>query len=232
MRDVLSEDEIREGWRLACCASAAGRVVIDVEQWSLRVLTDEAHVPIEPRPGRGAVIDLGTTTLVAQVVDLASGEVLRVETALNPQSRYGADVMTRLQYDLRQPGELGRLIREELGRMLGGEPLSEVLLAGNTAMHHLFCGLDVEPLTHAPFLSPTLGAHRFEECGIRMARSRRIPAVPGWIRGQRSAVRHRRHSPGRADAAACALRHRHQRRGDCGIGAGNCVCVHGGRPRV
>jgi uncharacterized 2Fe-2S/4Fe-4S cluster protein (DUF4445 family) len=163
MRQTLSEEEIRDGWRLACCASAPGRVVVEVEQWSLRVLTDEAHVPIEPRAGRGAAIDLGTTTLVVQVVDLASGEVVGVETALNPQARYGADVMSRLEYDLRQPGELGRIIREALGRMLGGEPLSEVLVAGNTAMHHLFCGLDVAPLTHAPFVSPTLGGQRFAD---------------------------------------------------------------------
>jgi uncharacterized 2Fe-2S/4Fe-4S cluster protein (DUF4445 family) len=163
MRDALSEREIREGWRLACCASAAGHVVVEVEQWSARVLTDEARLPLEPRAGLGAVIDLGTTTLVAQVVDLASGEVLRVATALNPQARYGADVMSRLQHDLRRPGELCRLIREFLGQMLGGESLREVLLAGNTAMHHLFCGLDVAPLTHAPFESPALGACRFEE---------------------------------------------------------------------
>ena len=117
MRDALGEEEIRDGWRLACCASAAGRVVVEVEQWSLRVLSDEVSVPIEPRAGRGAAIDLGTTTLVVQVVDLSSGEVLRVETALNPQARYGADVMTRLEYDLHRPGELGRLIREELGRI-------------------------------------------------------------------------------------------------------------------
>ncbi len=163
MREALSEKEIGDGWRLACCASAAERVVVDVEQWSLRVLTDEAHVPIEPRPGQGAVIDLGTTTLVVQVVDLASGEVQRVETALNPQARYGADVMSRLHYDLRWPGELARLTRQTLGEMLGSAPLREVLVVGNTAMHHLFCGLDVGPLTQAPFASPTLGAYRFEE---------------------------------------------------------------------
>jgi uncharacterized 2Fe-2S/4Fe-4S cluster protein (DUF4445 family) len=161
MRDVLSEEEIRDGWRLACCASAVDRVVVRAEQWTLSVLTDETNVPIEPRRGRGAVIDLGTTTLVVQVVDLGSGEVLGVETALNPQSRYGADVMSRLQFELRHPGELGRTIREVLGAMLGREPLKEVLLAGNTAMHHLFCGLDVQPLTRAPFLSPTLESRRF-----------------------------------------------------------------------
>jgi uncharacterized 2Fe-2S/4Fe-4S cluster protein (DUF4445 family) len=166
MREALSEKEIGDGWRLACCAAAAGRVVVEVGQWSLRVLTDEAPLPIEPRPGLGAAIDLGTTTLVVQVVDLTSGEVQRVETALNPQARYGADVMSRLQYELRRPGELGRLIREALGRMLGVEPLREVLVAGNTAMHHLFCGLDVEPLTRAPFASPTLGGYRFENSDL------------------------------------------------------------------
>src|ERR1039458_6105988 len=68
MRQALSDEEIRDGWRLACCAAGTGRVVVEVEQWSLAVLTDETHVPIESRAGRGAAIDLGTTTLVVQVV--------------------------------------------------------------------------------------------------------------------------------------------------------------------
>ena len=166
MRGALSAGELREGWRLACCATASASVAVEVEQWSLRALADNTSVPIEPRAGRGAAIDLGTTTLVVQVVDLASGEVLRVETEINPQARHGADVMSRLQYDLRRPGELGRSVRQALGRMLGGEPLREILVAGNTAMHHLFCGLDVGPLTHAPFQSPTLEARRFDAADL------------------------------------------------------------------
>jgi len=182
MRDILSEEELREGWRLACCAAVKGRVVVEVEQWTLHVLTDDASVPIEPRAGRGAVIDLGTTTLVVQVVDLRSGEVVRVETALNPQARHGADVMTRLQYELNRPGELRRMIREELGRMLGSEPLHEVLLAGNTAMHHLFCGLDIEPLTAAPFASPTLGAYRFESTQLGWpGPAEFLPCIGGFV---------------------------------------------------
>lgn len=163
MRDALTEAELREGWRLACCAEATQPVVVEVEQWSLPVLTDEAHVPIEPRAGRGAVIDLGTTTLVVQIVNLTSGEVESVETALNPQARFGSDCVSRLQYELTHHGELGGVIREALGRMLGEEPLREILIAGNTVMHHLFCALDVEPLTHAPFASPTLGGFRFAD---------------------------------------------------------------------
>lgn len=164
MRAALSEQELAEGWRLACCASAAGAVTVEVDQWSVHVLTDEAAVPLEPREGLGAVIDLGTTTLVAQLVDLESGEVLAVETALNAQARYGADVMSRIQYEMKQPGELRAVIRAQLGGMVdklaAGRRLEEILIAGNTAMHHLFCGLSVEPLASVPFLSPALGEVR------------------------------------------------------------------------
>jgi uncharacterized 2Fe-2S/4Fe-4S cluster protein (DUF4445 family) len=157
-------------------------VVVEVEQWSLHVLTDEGTVPLEPRSGRGAVIDLGTTTLVVQVVDLTSGEVLRVETALNPQARYGADVMSRLQYDLHHPGELGPIIRQTLGRMLGRDALREVLLAGNTAMHHLFCGLTAESLTHAPFASPTLGSYHFSDRELAWpGPAEFLPCIGGFV---------------------------------------------------
>ena len=161
MREVLTEEEIANGWRLACCASAAERVVVEVEQWSLAALSDQACLPIESRSGLGAVVDLGTTTLVVQIVDLSNGEVLRVESALNPQARYGADVMSRLGHERQRPGELAHVIRRTLAAMLGSEPLVEILVAGNTAMHHLFCELDVEPLTHAPFRSQALGGYRF-----------------------------------------------------------------------
>ncbi len=165
MRAQLSARELREGWRLACCAAASGPVTVEVDQWSVRVLTDEAEVPVEPRRGWGAAVDLGTTTVAVQLVSLETGEVEALETALNAQARFGADVMSRIQHDLRRPGELALVIRRQLADMLArlaaGRELVEVLLAGNTAMHHLFCGLDVAPLAAVPFLSPALGAQRF-----------------------------------------------------------------------
>ena len=181
MRQALSEAELAHGWRLACCAEARESVVVEVDQWSLPVLTDEQATPLEPRPGFGAVIDLGTTTLVAQLVDLSSGEVLAVETALNPQARHGADVMSRIHYDLRHPGELTAMIRQTLGQMLarlaGGRAIEEVLIAGNTAMHHLFCGLGITPLAAVPFLSPELEERRFTAREL------------GWPGGARSSLR-------------------------------------------
>jgi uncharacterized 2Fe-2S/4Fe-4S cluster protein (DUF4445 family) len=186
MRQALSEAELAQGWRLACCAETREGVVVEVEQWSLPVLTDERKTPLEPRQGFGAAIDLGTTTLVAQMVDLATGEVLAVETALNPQARHGADVMSRIQYDLRHPGELTAMIRRTLGQMLarlaGERVLEEVLIAGNTAMHHLFCGLSVEPLAAVPFLSAELGERRFSARDLGWTRARAAVEIRNSVR--------------------------------------------------
>lgn len=186
MRFQLSEQELREGWRLACSAMASAPVTVEVEQWSVRVLSDEAAVAVEPRPGWGAAVDLGTTTVVAQLVHLETGEVEGIETALNAQARFGADVMSRLQHELRQPGELGRVIRSQIGAMLdrlaAGRALEEVLVAGNTAMHHLFGGLDVAPLTAVPFLSPRTGPLRLEADSVPWrAPTLFLPCLGGFV---------------------------------------------------
>jgi uncharacterized 2Fe-2S/4Fe-4S cluster protein (DUF4445 family) len=186
MRQSLSDAELAQGWRLACCAEARESVVVEVDQWSLPVLTDERATPLEPRDGFGAAIDLGTTTLVAQLVDLSTGEVLAVETALNPQARHGADVMSRIQYDLHHPGELTAIIRRTLGQMLArlaaGRALEEVLIAGNTTMHHLFCGLSVKPLASVPFLSPALAKRRFTARELGWGTQVRfLPCLGGFV---------------------------------------------------
>jgi len=159
MRDTLSPAQLATGLRLACRATVHGPVELEVAQWSRQILTDEAAVPFEARPGAGAVVDVGTTTLVAQRVDLTSGDVTAVVTALNEQARYGADVMSRIERDRREPGRLGAMIRAQIRGMLADMgPLEEVLLVGNTCMHHLCCALDVTPLSLVPFRSPVLGA--------------------------------------------------------------------------
>jgi len=130
-------------------------------------------------------IDLGTTTIAAQLIDLATGDVLSVETMLNPQSRFGSDVMSRIRAAL-EGHDLTTPIRAALGqlvvRLASRHPsqTGEVLLVGNTVMHHLFCGLSVEPLSHVPFQSPHLAEQRFrppdlkwdlpDDCTIRFAR--------------------------------------------------------------
>lgn len=161
MREVLTEEELAGGWRLGCQAEANEPLVLEVEQWNAPVLTDHRPVPVEPRSGVGAVIDLGTTTIVVQTVDLQSGEILGVETALNAQAVHGADIMSRVEHALHSPGALTVLIRSQLEELLRsasrGVPLREILLVGNTVMHHLCGGIDVAPLAAVPFRSPALG---------------------------------------------------------------------------
>jgi uncharacterized 2Fe-2S/4Fe-4S cluster protein (DUF4445 family) len=165
MREALTDAEIAQGWRLGCFARANGPVTIEVEQWTAPVLTGQETLRAEPRDGYGIAIDLGTTTLAAQLVDLSSGEVLATETALNPQARHGADLMSRIGFERSEPGVLRGLIRGTLGemaaRLSAGRAVLETLICGNSAMHHFFCGLAVDALAEAPFRTPYLGAMTF-----------------------------------------------------------------------
>jgi uncharacterized 2Fe-2S/4Fe-4S cluster protein (DUF4445 family) len=136
-------------------------------------------------------IDLGTTTIVAQLLDLSTGRLLGLRTGLNPQTVQGADVMSRVRYATGS-NDLTTLIRDFLGTMVhevadGREDeIIEVVLVGNTVMHHLFCGLDVEPLTHVPFASPNLGEQRFAavDLGWQLSSSaviRFLPCIGGFV---------------------------------------------------
>ncbi len=184
MQAILTPQEIEVGWRLACQIHAQGRVTLEIEQWESCILGDQTRVPSESREGFGIAIDLGTTTLVGQLLDFATGEVLAVRTALNPQCVHGADVMSRVQFALREPQVLTNSIRKGLAALIdeaaADRAVSEVLICGNTVMHHLFCGEDVEPLSHAPFETPSGGVREFtaEELGWRLGRACRVRFLP------------------------------------------------------
>ncbi len=166
MEQAFTAGELRDGWRLACCGRVEGPLVLEVAQWEMPVLGDESPVPVEPSEGAAIAIDLGTTTLAAQALDLATGEVLAVETALNPQAAYGADVMSRIEFALGGGAPaLTDSIREALGALIRKLPRRDAartaMLAGNTVMHHLFCGIDVAPLAAVPFQPFDDGPHTF-----------------------------------------------------------------------
>lgn len=188
---ALTEDEIAAGYRLACRLRANSPLKLRVEQWSMPVLSDDTEGTRLGRSGLAVAIDLGTTTIVAQLLDLKTGEVVGLRTALNPQSAFGADVMSRVRASIESP-ELTRVIREFLGQTIAdmaGHRLPEVVevvLVGNTVMHHLFCGLDVKPLAHVPFHSAHLGEQRLqpEALGWRLApraRVRFLPCLGGFV---------------------------------------------------
>jgi uncharacterized 2Fe-2S/4Fe-4S cluster protein (DUF4445 family) len=165
-------DEIASGWRLACQARAEEPLVLECGQGRMDVLTDDTLLRGQGRRGLAIAIDLGTTTIAAQMIDLESGRVLGVCTALNPQMQAGADVMSRIRSAL-MGADLAEMVWAELGVMVSNlaagreEEICEVLIVGNTVMHHLFCGLDVEPLAGAPFVTHHLEARCFKPADLR-----------------------------------------------------------------
>jgi len=161
-RRCFSQEELSKGWRLACQCIIKEPVTLELAQWEMSILSDDYLLKSSGREGYGVAVDLGTTTLAAQMVDLRTGNVVGVRTVLNPQAKYGADIMSRIQYALADSGSqrLQRLIRVQLLSMIQGliadmipanPQIDKVVIVGNTAMHHLFCGIDVTPLSGVPF---------------------------------------------------------------------------------
>jgi uncharacterized 2Fe-2S/4Fe-4S cluster protein (DUF4445 family) len=170
--NMLSRKEASEGWRLACRCRAEEDLTLELAQWEARVLTDESQFEFTAREGLGIAVDLGTTTLAAQLLDLKSGNVLAVETSLNEQGRHGNDVMSRVFFAVTENGqpELESIIRRQLGTMIenlikisgvDGARVRDVAIVGNTIMHHLFSGRDVSPLGQYPFQPPNIGMAEF-----------------------------------------------------------------------
>ena len=148
-------------WRLACMSRCEADLVIEVEQYSSFILADETPFRFTPAEGMGVAVDVGTTTLVAQLVDRNTGEVMAVETAVNPQARFGSDLVSRLESAMTgHSGEMTRMIRETVNGMIdrmwkGRKGVPErIVLVGNTVMQHLFSGSDIRPLSFFPFESP------------------------------------------------------------------------------
>jgi uncharacterized 2Fe-2S/4Fe-4S cluster protein (DUF4445 family) len=167
-RKFLDKLGLSPDHRLACMSKAESDLVLEVGQYEAMIQADETPFSFVPRSGYGIAVDLGTTTLIAQLVDLSTARVLGVETALNPQRRWGTDLISRIESALDgNRTELTHMIRKEIGSMLvklTGEksiPIERVVLVGNTVMHHLFCDLDVRPLAFYPFESPELNARPF-----------------------------------------------------------------------
>jgi uncharacterized 2Fe-2S/4Fe-4S cluster protein (DUF4445 family) len=114
----------------------------------------------------GVAIDLGTTKIAAYLLDLVTGEELSSAGTLNPQIRFGDDVMSRLHYAVKNagstPSELATSVRESIRNIIrdltekaGVQPaqVAEICIVGNTAMTHLLLDLPVRQLAVSPYVA-------------------------------------------------------------------------------
>ncbi|PYV92656.1 MAG: ferredoxin [Acidobacteria bacterium] len=111
----------------------------------------------------GLAIDVGSTTVAAHLCDLRTGAVLTTEVMMNPQVRFGEDLMSRVSYGMMDPDGVGRMHRAiiqglnelaekaALAAGLSAKDILDVVLVGNSVMHHLMLGIDPVELGGAPF---------------------------------------------------------------------------------
>ncbi len=212
--EVLGPRALADGWRLACRARALGPEPVEVDR---RVASDSAiriveqglagPVTIQKPADRGlrcsgapvtlgAVVDLGTTTIVTALVDLETGHELASASALNPQVASGHDVLSRVSRALDgHADELRRAAGDEIERLLlglveasGAEPshVCEIVIVGNTVMVHLLLGLDVAPFAGAPYQGASLEARTMSvrDAGLKAFAETQLyvpPAVSAFV---------------------------------------------------
>lgn len=153
----------------------------------------------------GLAVDVGSTTIVAHLCDLRTGAVLATEAAMNPQVRYGEDLMSRVSYANSEPQGLARLhrmvvqtINDLAARAAQSAGLSkadilEIVAVGNSIMHHILLGLHPGELGVAPFTPATDSPQYFKarEIGLSLhpaAYLHTLPLVAGHVGADNVAV--------------------------------------------
>ena len=148
-----------------------GKTLRDSDWKVTAVVVDDLLIAVEPGDTTerryGIAFDLGTTTVVATLLDLSTGTPVAVESMLNKQQPFGADVITRISATMMDPGALDKLrslAHETLAELAADvcaagnvqpEHVYELALAGNATMAHIALGIDPEPLGMAPFIMTT-----------------------------------------------------------------------------
>ena len=154
----------------------------------------------------GLAIDLGSTTIAAHLCDLRDGAVLASSGLMNPQIRFGEDLMSRVSYAMMNPGgdvEMTRAVREALNALamsiaaeanIAPAAIYEVVVVCNPVMHHLLMGIDPVELGQAPFAlalsgSLSLDARELDLTAINpSARVYILPCIAGHVGADCAAV--------------------------------------------
>jgi uncharacterized 2Fe-2S/4Fe-4S cluster protein (DUF4445 family) len=185
--------------------------------WKVTVAVHQGHHDAHPRildiwPGFhegglfGLAIDLGSTTIAAHLCDLRDGTVLASSGVMNPQIRFGEDLMSRVSYAMMNPGgdvEMTRAVREALDTLIGTiateagvetSAIYEIVFVCNPVMHHLLLGIDPVELGQAPFALATSGALSLDARDLdlthvnRAARVYVLPCIAGHVGADCAAV--------------------------------------------
>ncbi len=153
----------------------------------------------------GVAVDLGSTTIAGHLCDLRSGSVVASSGLMNPQIRFGEDLMSRVSYSMMNPtgaGEMTAAVRTAMNTLFGQlceessverGLIMDAVFVCNPVMHHLFLGIDPYELGQAPFALATSNALRLtaRDLGLEMhpaARVYLLPCIAGHVGADAAAV--------------------------------------------
>lgn len=203
-KNLLKEQEIREGIRLACMTEVYGDVEVELlkKERKHEVLT-RGYLPEFEKDtfggGYGIVIDIGTTTVVTALIDLVSGEELASASMINAQKHYGLDVLTRITYEYEHPQTGIRELQDAIVHSINGmitevcdeaeipkEEIREIDVAANCIMMHMLLGVDARSIGRAPYRPEFTEAKRLPASGIGIEAGKDtllycLPQVSGYI---------------------------------------------------
>ena len=181
---------ILEGTEVLACQTTVSRdmTVFTGQEEKVNILTTGITAETQPDGEFSYVLafDIGTTTVVAYLLDGHTGTLLTQESCMNPQSQFGADVISRIQHALDGNGEiLSRCIRNALEELtekvckkagIVPEAIGTAAIVGNTAMHHLLLNVDPRPLVTPPYMPAVFEAMEKEKARI-------LPNIAGFVGG-------------------------------------------------
>ena len=149
-------------------------------------------VPVKDEELFGVAVDIGTTTDVAYLLDLRTGECVTVQSRMNPQIAHGDDVISRITYAMKN-SDGAKVLQDQITSCIDDlvgecctkagvsrEKVFEIVVVGNTAMHHLFFGLETSNLGRSPFIPVVADSieERSRELGINAAREAYVYSLP------------------------------------------------------
>ena len=187
-----------------CLADGLGKKLESLEYAPQAVLFGNELLDLR-KNGRllAAAIDIGTTTVVLYLADGETGELLATESTLNPQTEFGADVISRANYAIHHsPEELSSVIRKAVNALLSkalqktglsAQDVYSVVIVGNTCMHHLFLGIDPSSLVLSPYVPAiaepmVLKAAQYGLTVHPNARLFMLPCIAGFVGADTSAM--------------------------------------------
>ncbi len=163
---LLSNAELSDGFRLACCHTVTSDIDIDIlpnKNLSGLIAHKQKSLQIDPASGYGIAFDIGTTTAAALLANLQNGQILASAATANSQQRFGSDIISRIEYASKNSdgiSQLHALIIKDLHHLINtvcaaanisSNEIERIVAAGNNTMIHILANTSPVSMGSAPY---------------------------------------------------------------------------------